>query len=103
MINKDYTVDSIHEITKVDRWFLYKLENIINLGKELKQVVGPVKLLGSPDQKSLPLYTLPPLEEFDMDVNEIKGDLLLKAKQLGFSDKMIGILTKSSELGIRGI
>jgi len=25
-----YSVDKIHELTKIDKWFLYKLENIVN-------------------------------------------------------------------------
>lgn len=29
MINKGYSVDKIHELTKIDKWFLYKLENIL--------------------------------------------------------------------------
>ena len=35
------TVDQIHEITKIDEWFLWKLEKITNMEKEtLKQVQG---------------------------------------------------------------
>ena len=30
-----YTVDRIHELTKIDRWFLQKLQNIMNTSKEL--------------------------------------------------------------------
>ncbi len=30
-----YTVDRIHELTKIDRWFLFKLQNIINTSHEL--------------------------------------------------------------------
>ena len=32
-----YTVDQIHELTKIDRWFLEKLMNIMNTSKELEQ------------------------------------------------------------------
>ena len=32
-----YTVDQIHELTKIDRWFLEKLMNIMNTSKELHE------------------------------------------------------------------
>jgi carbamoyl-phosphate synthase large subunit len=54
-----YTIDQIHELTKIDRWFLYKLKNIWDLKNELEQ-----------------FNTL----------DELPDPLLLKAKQLGFSD-----------------
>lgn len=32
-----YTVDQVHELTKIDRWFLEKLMNIMHTSKELEQ------------------------------------------------------------------
>ena len=32
-----YTVDQIHDLTKIDKWFLYKLENIMDTSKELHE------------------------------------------------------------------
>jgi len=32
---KDYSVDGIYELTKIDPWFLYKLKNIFDLNNEL--------------------------------------------------------------------
>ena len=57
-----YSVERIHELTKIDNWFLQRLEHIINIDAELKQ-------LG--------------------DINKLGHDLLLRAKQLGFSDFQI--------------
>ncbi len=57
-----YTVDRIHELTKIDRWFLYKLRNIIDTSEEL---------------------------EAYNDLKEIPQILLRKAKQQGFSDFQI--------------
>ena len=31
-----YTVDQIHDLTKIDKWFLYKLRNIIDTSEELE-------------------------------------------------------------------
>ncbi|RIH66852.1 carbamoyl-phosphate synthase (glutamine-hydrolyzing) large subunit [Mariniphaga sediminis] len=36
--NKNYSIDDIYDKTKIDRWFLYRLKNIHNIKKELKQV-----------------------------------------------------------------
>src|SRR5690554_4514185 len=33
-----YTVDQIHELTKIDHWFLYKLKNIVNTAESLEEL-----------------------------------------------------------------
>ena len=38
-----YTVDRLHELTRIDRWFLYRMENIIKYG--LKLAGSGVKVL----------------------------------------------------------
>ncbi|MCM1006211.1 MAG: carbamoyl-phosphate synthase (glutamine-hydrolyzing) large subunit [Prevotella sp.] len=58
-----YTVEKIHELTKIDRWFLEKLAGIICTGREL--------------------------EKYN-DVSELSDELLRRAKQQGFSDFQIG-------------
>ena len=58
-----YTVDQIHELTKIDRWFLQKLYNIMMTANEL---------------------------EAYSDVKYVPLDLIRKAKQQGFSDFQIG-------------
>lgn len=35
-MHKGYTVDQIHELTKIDRWFLEKLKHIIDIDEQLK-------------------------------------------------------------------
>ena len=58
-----YTVDQVHELTKIDRWFLEKLMNIMRTSKELHEWAGNHKLL-----------------------SDLPDDLLYKAKRQGFSD-----------------
>ena len=36
-MQRGYTVDRIHELTKIDKWFLHKLHNIIETAKEMEQ------------------------------------------------------------------
>ena len=57
-----YTVDRIHDLTKIDKWFLYRLKNIMDTAKALT--------------------------EFD-SVEHIPEQLLRTAKQQGFSDFQI--------------
>ena len=57
-----YSVERIHELTKIDRWFLYKLQNIVQ--------------------------TVSELETFD-SLDKIPTELLKLAKQQGFSDFQI--------------
>lgn len=63
--NAGYTVEQIHALTKIDRWFLDKLYNIILTGKELLQL----------NKKE-----------------ELDKELLKLAKSQGFSDFQIGRL-----------
>ena len=64
--DKGYSVQKIHDLTKIDHWFLQRLENIHLLKEELSKLNG---------------------EE------EISADLLRATKQYGFSDFQIGRLT----------
>lgn len=36
-MHKGYTIDQIHELTKIDKWFLYKLKHIIDIDETLKK------------------------------------------------------------------
>lgn len=36
-MHKGYNVDQIHQLTKIDRWFLYKLKHIIDIDEQLKK------------------------------------------------------------------
>lgn len=64
--DKGYSVEKIHELTKIDHWFLQRLENIHLLKEELSK--------------------------FDKET-DVSESLLRKAKQYGFSDFQIGRLT----------
>ena len=73
----EYTIDRIHELTKIDRWFLHKLKHIIDIDEQLKKVDG-MKLIG---------------EDGACGTHETNGtcgyDLLLQAKTYGFTDFQI--------------
>ncbi|MDD2612340.1 MAG: carbamoyl-phosphate synthase (glutamine-hydrolyzing) large subunit, partial [Bacteroidales bacterium] len=45
--SKGYDIERIHELTKIDRWFLQKLQHIMNLAREVSSCKVPEKM--SPD------------------------------------------------------
>lgn len=56
-----YTVDQIHELTKIDKWFLQKLQHIVDINEELHH----------------------------FNINTLDKDILLNAKVYGFTDFQI--------------
>ena len=61
-MHKGYTIDQIHDLTKIDKWFLYKLKHIIDIDETLKKCKS---------------------------VNVLGKDLLREAKIYGFTDFQI--------------
>ena len=72
-MREGYSIDRIHEFSKIDRWFLHKLRNIIDAGREI--------------------------ERYQLDT--LPKELLRAAKQKGFSDLQLGILTGAAEKDVR--
>ena len=72
-LKKGFSVDRIHELTRIDRWFLHKIKSVVDCEARLSG-----RSLGS-----------------------LEADLMLEAKRKGFSDKQISLLTGSSELRVR--
>ena len=38
-MHRGYTIDQIHDLTKIDKWFLQKLKHIIDIDEELKALI----------------------------------------------------------------
>ena len=75
-----YTVDQIHRLTMIDRWFLDKLKHIVTIDQRLKAFAQVSELMAFMDNTELMEYLEAP--EF--------VDLLHEAKVYGFSDFQIG-------------
>lgn len=69
------SIDRIHELSKINRWFLCKLKNIIDVKKELEQY----------QNRTVPV------------------ELLREAKQKGFSDRQIGMIIREDEQYVRNL
>ncbi|OBR15492.1 Carbamoyl-phosphate synthase [Colletotrichum higginsianum IMI 349063] len=74
MLHENYSVDRVHELTKIDKWFLYKLQNLVDCQRALEST-------GS--------------------LENLKKDQIIKAKKLGFSDKQIALAVGSTEDKVR--
>jgi len=68
LYEKTMTVDQIHDITKIDHWFLRRLENIV--------------------------HTWDKIEEHSLE--DMPNDVMLLSKQMGFSDVQISSAVKGS-------
>ena len=88
-----YTVDQVHELTKIDKWFLEKLMNIMKTSKELQEL-GACRLAHAachPERSEAPAPSKAQGEEIlHFVLNDVAAqELLRKAKVQGFSDFQI--------------
>ncbi len=67
---KGYTVDKIHDLTKIDKWFLVKLKNIFKLKEKLEKVSS---------------------------LDKLSDELLLQAKKFGYSDFQLARLIMKND------
>ncbi|KAH6913948.1 carbamoyl-phosphate synthase subunit arginine-specific large [Coprinopsis sp. MPI-PUGE-AT-0042] len=74
MYKKGYTVDKVHDLTKIDKWYLYKIDNIVQTRNALASA-------GS--------------------LENISQDLMIRAKKMGFADAQIADVIKSTEDAVR--
>lgn len=86
------TIDEIYEYTGIDRWFLYRVKNIVEHEKEITESSLRAERSNLTGIASLSLIPR----------NDAK-DQLLRWKQLGFSDKRIGELVGKTGLEVRKI
>lgn len=54
-MHKDYTIDQIHDLTKIDKWFLQKLKHIIDIDEELRRCTS-VNVLGKDLLRTAKIY-----------------------------------------------
>jgi carbamoyl-phosphate synthase large subunit len=72
-LDQGYTIERIHELTKIDKWFLVKLKNIFDLKTELAKA-------GS--------------------LSKLDDELLLQSKKAGFSDFQVARLVMDGDVSL---
>ncbi|MDR2127424.1 MAG: carbamoyl-phosphate synthase (glutamine-hydrolyzing) large subunit [Prevotellaceae bacterium] len=70
-LERNFSIDDIHNLTKIDKWFLYKLKNINDIAHKLHNCKS---------------------------IEEVDNELMITAKQAGFSDFQIGRLADKSKM-----
>ena len=84
-------IDEIHEVTRIDKWFLYNIEQILELEEEIKY-----------QHKSNDLSTTSGNDTTAINTESLIDPVLLKkAKQYGISDIRLANLLNASESDIR--
>lgn len=77
LLHEGYSVDKVHDISKIDKWFLYKLMNIVNQQKALEALNS---------------------------LDEVTFEIMSQSKKLGFSDKQIALAVGgTNELEVRAL
>ncbi len=74
-----FTVDEIYELTKIDRWFISKIKNIVDMEEELRQWA----------------------KKTNYDIWKVPDEVIRKAKRLGFSDYQLAYIFKTKEREVR--
>ncbi|MDP2750882.1 MAG: carbamoyl-phosphate synthase (glutamine-hydrolyzing) large subunit [Nanoarchaeota archaeon] len=87
-MKQGYSVDKIHDLSMIDKWFLYKLKNII----ETEEALSARKFKD---------FLLCKSGKYDSSGGDECIELLLQAKKHGFSDYQIAVLLNVSELEVR--
>ncbi|NWF51287.1 MAG: carbamoyl-phosphate synthase (glutamine-hydrolyzing) large subunit [Ignavibacteriaceae bacterium] len=77
-LQQGYTVDKIHQLTKITKWFLYKMKNIVETEQKLRNLRGSKNLEDC-----------------------LTEEIMREAKQNGFSDYQIAQLVNSDEISVR--
>lgn len=72
-LREGYSIDKIHDLTKITKWFLFKMKNIIETEKKLK----------------------------GKKLKDFSESLMKEAKENGFSDNQIAKYVNSNELEVR--
>ncbi len=73
-LREGFSVDDVHALTAIDKWFLYRMRNIIEMEQRLDQTAWPWN-----------------------------HDVLLEAKRAGFSDRQIAAMKQVDEEEVRVI
>ena len=76
-LEKGLSLDEIYELSKIDRWFLHNIKEIVEDGRSLKKFKGPSGL------------------------KKIPAETLRKTKADGFSDVQLACLTGTDEEAVR--
>jgi len=78
-LQKGMSVEEIYELTKIDPWFIDKIRNLVEFEEKLKQIAKRMK------------------------ISEVPKDILKMAKELGYSDRQLATIFKTTEREVRKV
>ena len=105
--DQGYDIDRIHELTKIDRWFLQKLKKIHNTDRELRACAGigavPVELLRRAKREGFSDFQIARAVgmEKDEDIQDAMMEVRRRRKSLGIMPVVKQIDTLAAEYPAR--
>ena len=106
LYSREMDVDAIHDVTKIDKWFLRRLETIVSCSEALEETKpwrfgAPLRLQKSCSGSILSLAD--DASSIEAALDSSVSTLLRKAKQLGFADVQIARRWGLSEMQVRAM
>ena len=105
------SLEEIHQQTKIDRWFLHNIQEIVAMEDRLRAAADRLRPAMHEDRQPVYFKTQAEYEEDRLrpanrgsrrpEMEEELRNLLLEAKQHGFADKQLATLWRSTETEIR--
>lgn len=96
-----YTIDQIHDLTKIDKWFLQKCQHIVDLAAEIKNYKKPeqipVELLINLKQSGFSDYQIARIMVDKTQVDGVAEDLRMFRKSVGITPVVKQIDTLAGE------
>jgi carbamoyl-phosphate synthase large subunit len=74
-----FSVDEIYKLTKIDRWFISKIKNIVDIEEELRTWA----------------------KRTNYDIEKVPDEVIRRAKRFGFSDHQLAHIFKTTEREVR--
>ncbi len=74
-----FSVDEIYKLTKIDRWFISKIKNIVDIEEELRTWA----------------------KRTNYDIEKVPDEVIRRAKRFGFSDHQLAHIFKTTERDVR--
>jgi len=94
---KGASIDEVYDLTKIDKWFLRNIEQIVRAQAEIEQsalAAHRMRVLTEPGALEITAHQIAPV------IFE-SSDKLLQAKKLGFSDNQLGYANSLKPAGVR--
>jgi len=104
-LEHDWSIDEIYRLSKIDRWFLDQLKQVMEIQREVEAVVSVPGAVATGSRRTVestdPVATAPGTDTPPSALESIPLDLLRAFKEAALSDRRLAYLTNRSEDEVR--